>query len=290
MDEAMENVQQTSEDAFLEGWSEDDPVTTENHSEEQENTQANEETQETVEETPPDPEQPEETTEEETPKEETPPAEVQTKPEEPKTWRLRHLDEEKMVNEQEMTALAQKGLDYDRIREKYDESKPVMDLFRNFAKQAGMTVPDYVTYLRTQAKKAGGMNDADAKRAVELEDREAAVAEKEQQQKEVQKTKDDAEERRKADIAEFQKTFPDAAREPNKIPQTVWDNVRSGMSLVAAYAKFQVEQAQKAAEEAKQQAAAQVQNQKNASRSTGSMKSAGEDTKEKDPFLDGFFS
>ena len=26
-----------------------------------------------------------------------------------------------------MTALAQKGLDYDRLREKYDEFKPVMD-------------------------------------------------------------------------------------------------------------------------------------------------------------------
>lgn len=288
MDETMENVQQTSEDAFLEGWNDEDPFFSEDQPEEKEKPETAKEPEE--QETEKDEPNPEEETKEDVTKEETPPENVQQKAEEPKTWKLRHLDEEKTVNEQEITALAQKGLDYDRIREKYEESKPVMDLFRGFAKQAGMTVPDYVTYLRTQAKKAGGMNEAEAKRAVELEDREAAVAEKERQQKEDRKTQTDAEERRRADIAEFQKTFPEAAREPDKIPQTVWENVRGGMSLVAAYAKFQVEQAQKAAEEAKQRAAAQVQNQKNASRSTGSMKSAGEDTKEKDPFLEGFFS
>ena len=211
----------------------------------------------------------------------------------PKLWTLRHLDEEKVVNEQEMTALAQKGLDYDRIRSKYDESKPVMELFTQFARQAGMSVQDYIGHLRTQAKKAAGMNDAEAKRAVELEDREAAVAAKEQQEaaKEAAgKSKTDADARRRADIAEFQKAFPDAAKEPDKIPQEVWADVRSGMSLVTAYAKYSVKQAKSEAQAAEMRAAAEKQNSKNTSRSTGSMKSAGGDKKSKDPFLEGWDS
>ncbi len=38
----------------------------------------------------------------------------------PKMWTLRHLDEVRQVGEADMVALAQKGLDYDRIRAKYD--------------------------------------------------------------------------------------------------------------------------------------------------------------------------
>ena len=72
----------------------------------------------------------------------------------PKTWELRHLDETRNVNEQELVALAQKGLDYDRIRTGYDEFKPVMDLFSQFANKAGMNTKDYIAYIRQEAKKA----------------------------------------------------------------------------------------------------------------------------------------
>lgn len=75
-----------------------------------------------------------------------------------------------------MTALAQKGLDYDRLREKYDEFKPVMDMFSQFANRSGMNTRDYISYIRQEAKKSEGMSSEEAKRAVELEDREATVA------------------------------------------------------------------------------------------------------------------
>ena len=293
-----ETVEQTSEDAFLEGWEDSDsPIEADQPEEEKED-----------EETPADNESEEETQEEETPftsdqkKEENPepaaaPEAEEVKADAPKTWMLRHLDEQKEVGEQEMVALAQKGMDYDRIREKYDEAKPVMDLFREFAKQANLTVPEYVAHIRMQAKKAAGMNDADAKRAVELEDREAAVAQREEAQKEAEnkqnaesQAKADADARRKADIAEFQKTFPDAAKEPDKIPKEVWDGVKSGLSLVAAYARYQVEKAKADAAAAAKETAAVKQNQKNAGRSTGSMKSAGEEKRNRDPFLEGWNS
>lgn len=224
-------------------------------------------------------------------------AEAQPKADAPKMWTLRHMDEVRQVGEADMVVLAQKGLDYDRIRGKYDESKPVMELFGSFAKQAGMSIPDYVSFIRTQAKQASGMSEAEARRTVELEDREAAVSAKEAVEAQRQNGANQAaqarvaaEARRNADIAEFQRLFPDAAKDPKAIPQEVWAAVRSGMSLVSAYSKYAVDQANAARQAAEQKAAASAQNQQNASRSTGSMQSAGEPRASKDPFMEGWDS
>ena len=283
-----EGMEQTS-DAFLEGWgdeAETGSVADQHETEEAETEQAAEQSE---------PEQQAGSSEEitqETPAENQEAQAQQTAPADvPKTWTLRHLDDQKVVGEQEMVTLAQKGLDYDRIREKYDEAKPVMELFGRFARQNNMTIQDYTAYLRTQAMKASGMSEAEAKRAVELEDREAAVAAKEEAEAEKQaasQRKADADARRNADIQEFQRAFPEAAKDPKSIPQEVWADVRGGMSLVTAYAKYQVKAANARAEEAQHNAAAAQQNRKNAERSAGSMKSAGADTKSKDPFLEGF--
>ena len=160
-----------------------------------------------------------------------------------------------------------------------------------------MSIPDYVSYLRTQAKQATGMSEAEAKRAVALEDREAAVSAREAEEAQRQNGANQAaqeqaaaEARRNADIAEFQRLFPDAAKDPKAIPQEVWACVKSGMSLVSAYSKYSVDQANAARQAAEQKAAAYAQNQQNASRSTGSMQSAGETSGRKDPFMEGWDS
>lgn len=223
--------------------------------------------------------------------------EAQPKEETPKLWTLRHMDEEKQVGEAEMIALAQKGMDYDRIRTKYDESKPAMEMLALFAKKAGVSTTEYINAIRAQAKQAEGMSEAEAKRAVDLEDREARVAVKEAEEAEKKasaeksaENKFAAEQRINADISEFQKTFPEAAKDPKSIPPEVWAEVKQGMSLVAAYARYAVKTANTAKETAQRETAATKQNHKNAERSTGSMKSAGEESKNKDPFLDGWDS
>lgn len=213
---------------------------------------------------------------------------VQTATEQPKTWTLHHLDEARTVNEADMVVLAQKGMDYDRIRGKYDEAKPVMELFTGFAQKAGMSVAEYVSYIRTQAKQQGGMSEAEAKRTVDLEDREAAVAAKEAAQSQAAATQNSAEVRRRADILEFQKTFPDVAKDPKTIPPEVWVEVNNGASLTIAYAKYALAQAKAAQKTAEQKTEAVTQNHKNAARATGSMRTAGDSTKSKDPFMEGF--
>ena len=224
-----------------------------------------------------------------TQQQETPPADA------PKVWTLRYMDQDKQVGEADMVILAQKGMDYDRIREKYEESKPVMELFGGFAKQAGMSVQDYVARIRFQAKQAQGMSTEEAKRSIDLEDREAAVSAKEaaeaqrqQEAAQARQAQNSADARRQADIAEFQKTFPDAAKDPKSIPAEVWADVRNGSSLVSAYARYAVAQANAKAQAAEQKAETTSQNQRNAGRSTGSMRSAGENIESKDPFLSGW--
>lgn len=286
--------QEQTSDSFMEGW-DDEPVA-----------DAADQPEETTEEAKPEeatPETKSETTAEnatetadnaeqaqaETQQQENPPADA------PKVWTLRYMDQDKQVGEADMVILAQKGMDYDRIRGKYDEAKPVMELFGAFAKQAGMSISDYVAHIRIQAKQSQGMSEAEAKRSIDLEDREAAVSAKEAEEtqrrqaaNQAQKARNDADARRRADIAEFQKTFPDAAKDPKSIPAEVWADVRNGSTLVAAYAKYAVAQANAKANAAEQRAETTSQNQKNAGRSTGSMKSAGENLNSKDPFLEGW--
>lgn len=221
------------------------------------------------------------------------PAEKQNTP--PASWTIKHMGEEKTLAVSDITPeILQKGLDYDRIRGKYDEAKPVMEMFSEFAKSAGMSVADYAKYIRTEAKKAAGMSEAEAKRTVELEEREAAVAAKEAQKQEVSSNNDERRARIKADLAEFSKAFPEiyqqAKTNPKLIPDSVWKDVHGGLSLTAAYSRYAVAQANATAKTASEKAAAAAQEQKNSSRSTGSMRSAGNDKKNSDAFLDGFGS
>lgn len=217
----------------------------------------------------------------------------------PRTWTLNHQGQPVTISEADVPALAQKGLDYDRLRASYDEARPVMDLFRGFAERSGKTVPEFVAQLRIQAKQAAGISEAEARQAVELEDREARIAAKEEydrrQQEEARQAQAFQQQRQarvQADIQEFIRVFPDAARDFQNIPKEVWDAVNGGMSLVAAYAYYNNAQAnaREQAEEAERarREAVQRQNQKNAANSAGSMKSAGSSHGPKDPFAEGF--
>lgn len=217
----------------------------------------------------------------------------------PKTWTLDHMGQAVTISEADVPLLAQKALDYDRVSAAYEEARPVMDLFRGFARKANLSVPEYVARLRTQAKQLEGLDEAAARRAVEMEDREARVAAQEErdrrrqeQERQSQETQRRRQERVQADIQEFISVFPEAARDFQKIPQDVWNAVNGGMSLVAAYARYNQTQsnarAQAAEEEQRRQEAVQRQNQKNAAASTGSMRSAGSSHGPKDPFLEGW--
>lgn len=192
----------------------------------------------------------------------------------------------------EVPGLLHRGLDYELLKQEYDEVRPALDLMRSFAEKAGMSLTDYASHLRVQAKQASGMTEEDARQAVALEDREVRVAAQEAAERarlekanRAQESARQAQERIRRDAAEFAAVYPEAAKNYRDIPQAVWDAVNGGMSLVAAYGQYQQ---RAAAEAAKAQEAARAQAEKNANASTGSMKSSGSGTGPKDPFLDGW--
>ena len=292
MNENLEVVEQTADqqDAFLNGW--DDGPVSETPADPQEEKPTNEgsnaESEAAAEEKAAEAEKPEAAE-----------AEAEAEPtavaEEP-SWELKYMGEARTMKASEVTPeLLQKALDYDRVRGKYDEAKPVMDMFAQFAKQAGMSVNDYVAYIRRETKKNEGMSEDEARRAVELEDREAAVAVREAAAKEENDARAQNEAKIQADLREFAKAFPEvydkAKNDPKAIPEAVWSDVNAGkLSLTAAYSKYAVAQAEAAQKAAEAAAQTDRKNTENAAKSTGSMKSAGADTASKDPFMEGWNS
>lgn len=299
--ETTEELNADQQDAFLAGWDDetspetaaDQPAEQMEESAQTEPEGENPMEQHDAEETQSEPEAAPETPEADAAGSETSPV-TQQEPAAP-TWTVKHMDQSRTFRVEDVTPeLLQKGLDYDRIRSKYDESKPVMEMIGRFATQAGMNTSEYVKHIRAEAKRAGGMSEADAKRAVELEDREAAVSAKEAQQQANESKREAGKNRISEDVADFRKAFPQvyeqAKSDPGAIPQSVWKDVNSGMSLSAAYARYAVDQAQREAQEATQRAEIAGKNQRNAQRGGGSMKSAGSDTAGKDAFLEGWDS
>lgn len=197
---------------------------------------------------------------------------------------------ERPLNPAEGPALTRR--EPDRVRTGYEETGPVMDLFRGFARQAGITVPEYITRIRVQAKQTQGMDETEARRAVELEDREARAAAAEARAREAQTMaqmrRDDEIRRRervRRDAREFAAVYPEAARDYERIPGEVWDGVRGGMTLVASYARYTERTRREAAARAE---ALRAQQAKNAAASVGSMRTNEGGHGPRDPFLEGW--
>lgn len=200
----------------------------------------------------------------------------------PATVHVKYMDTEKDLSIEEAAELAQKGMDYDRVRAKYDESKPAMELIGYLAKQSGMNAADFITYVRTEAKKSQGMTDEQAKQAVALEDREASVSEKETEQKEQASRKEAdaaAKKRQQEEFARFAAKYPDV--KPETIPKSVWEAVGGGESPVEAYQDYLIAKSAADALAAKQAA-------QNAAASSGSMTTAGSGDQKKDLFDEGW--
>lgn len=287
-----ESIQTTEEqDGFLDGWEDDSPDVDSSAAVE-------DETSADVQEPAADEQEPAQDSAEDVPEEETPPEpDAPQEPPQPRTWTLNRQGQPVTVGEQDLAALAQRGLDYDRLQAELNENRPFLELFRGFAQQAGLEPRAYLAELRARAMQAQGMTPEEARRAVELEDREATVKQREaaeqsrqEQIRQAQEQQRALEARRNAEVREFIAVFPDAAK--GEIPPEVWQGVQQGLSLTASYARYAnakaAEQAQAEEEARKQAEEIQKQNAANAARSTGSLRSAGNNHVPKDPFLEGW--
>lgn len=204
-------------------------------------------------------------------------------------FELKHLDEVRSVGREEVIALAQKGMDYDRIREKYDAAKPGAEWYaanadtvkwlEDMAKNQGMSLAEMVDETRAEIMAKETNQSVAVCRGIIANERKAL--ELEAQKKALDSRSSEAEEqanakaKMEADVQAFVKAYPEAAKDPNSLPKEVWDEVHKGESLVNAYRAWENKQLKAQLDKEKKDAERRAQEQKNKARSTGSQSTAG---------------
>lgn len=152
---------------------------------------------------------------------------------------------DRQVTKEEYDAFAQKGYDYDRVKQERDQLRqqksefdPVVALVKRYADSMGKTLPEYLDYVREQELMAGGQTQQEAQRQISIEKREADLnarqtkldAEENRRNSEAQKEQEH-QARVSREVAAFRELYPDV----KTVPQEVWDQVNKGVPLVTAY-------------------------------------------------------
>lgn len=202
---------------------------------------------------------------------------------------LKHLDETRTVSREEVIALAQKGMDYDRIRQRLDAQKDY-DTMRERLEE----LEEHEAFLKEIAGDNGIDALIDEGRANSLMQREGldhdtalgrarldrerkqfeaerrrqndARQAAQQAQEQEQQATEQREQWRQACFLEFARQFPDV--DPKAIPQEVYAAFAAGETLVSAYSRTRLK-------ELERQQAQQRQAEENAKRSTGSRRTDG---------------
>lgn len=214
---------------------------------------------------------------------------------------LKYNKETKQYTRQQVTELAQKGLNYDHVTEQRDrlqqeladltkfrdENSAILDTLRAAAEASGKSVPEYLTSIRTNLLVAQGISPETARERILREDAEQRLHSQQKAEEAEANRKRDAEQRQKDDIARFQKKYKDV--DPKTIPQEVWEAVRGGELLTDAYGDYQRRELERQLREANEKLAIRAKNESNRQKSLGSLQSTKQETG-KDPFLEGFLS
>lgn len=227
----------------------------------------------------------------------------ETETEPPQTYTLKHLGKDREVTLEEMTEFAQKGMDYDRVREGYDayqrykdDIAAVNEMREMFGKSARDLLNDYReqsfendVQARKQEILSEYMIDEEmAEHIARLEtERQANQREREQREQKAAAAEEKEKStvnRRLDEIQQLLELRPELKKPENqKLPEEVIARVRNeNVPLPIAYLDWENTQKQIEIEQMKQ-------SEKNKQRSIGSLK-GGRREEENDPFLKGLFS
>lgn len=221
-------------------------------------------------------------------------ADEQAQAEEP-MFDLKYNKETKQYTKQQVTELAQKGLNYDHVTEQRDrlqqenadlakfkdEYSGVFETLESMAEAAGKKLPEFLMSIRMNMLVAQGVSQETARERILREDAERRL----QSSAAEENRKSKAEERQREDIRRFQSKYKDV--DPKTIPQEVWQAVGKGELLVDAYGDYQRRELERQLKEANEKLAIRAKNESNKQKSLGSLQSTKQETG-KDPFLEGF--
>lgn len=227
--------------------------------------------------------------------------EAAEQPAQEQKFTLRWNKQDKVVGVNEMTELAQKGLDYDRIKGKLetvqadlqknlDEQAPIFEALKIASETSGIPIENLIENVQVGVLKAQGMSEREAKAEIRASraERKAKAMENPDKDGPAQDTQaEDTNSRASREIAEFRDTFPGVQLTEELVNKLAAD-VQGGMTLTNAYYKLENTRLQAELAEQKKQAAAQAQNEKNKRTAAPGQNDTG-GGREKDAF-DDFFS
>lgn len=207
------------------------------------------------------------------------------------TFTLKVNKEERQVTLEEMTALAQKGADYDRVKEQHTKSqqtiqelqtqlegfnarKSVLDVLDIVAEKTGTKLEELAEMLYVSVRKGAGASEDVAKEELKSAKLEKELNGMKAQQTKVQQQKEDAETRAQREVEAFRKDYPNV-KLTDELVSKLTPDLQKGISLSAAYRNLEKAQADARIKELEQQLAAKKQNDKNKKRSPGSQKDSG---------------
>lgn len=187
-------------------------------------------------------------------------------------FKLKVKGEEREVDLDEMTALAQKGGDYDglkadrdTLRDENGKLKEYESFLKELADNGGISIDEVMESTRVEMLMRKAERDGEDLTEEEAR-KQVKAAHKKQEPKEEPAHEKTAEEKAQEAVQAFVKRYPNVKSED--IPQSVWDDANRTGDLIGAYQEYRL---QKMSEEITQL----KQNNKNKERSTGSRKTAG---------------
>ena len=168
--------------------------------------------------------------------------------------------EEKEVSLEEMTALAQKGADYDRIKERDAKSQQtiqdlqaqidgftakqgVLDVLDIIAQKSGSSLEQLAESLYVNFRKSGGASEDAAREELKSAKLEKELGELKSQQTKQQEKANEEESRAQREMEQFRSEYPDVELTEELVDKLVPD-VQKGMTLSAAYRKLEKAQEQ----------------------------------------------
>lgn len=196
------------------------------------------------------------------------------------SFTLKHLDDVKTVGREEVITLAQKGMDYDRIRAKSDRYEAFL---KELAAASNVPIDEMIKETRAaMLAKNENIDISIARQKIEIQ----AEREELDKARNEQTAANEANARQQADFAAFVKEYPNI--NPKDIPENVWKAVRSGESLVSAYGRHEARQLKEENKKLAQQIEALKKNNNNKEKAAGSQRTAGSKDNRPDPFEEGW--
>lgn len=159
--------------------------------------------------------------------------------------KVKYNKEEIGLTQEQVIELTQKGMNYDKVYQKYNESlnNPTLDYFNDLAQRNGMNLESLVAYYQQQEEQAEldylqrekGLTEELAKEVME----NRKFREKLEQQQKIANQQQQRETEWKQQQDEFITMYPQV--NPQNIPQSVWDDWKNGEKLTTAYMKYENE-------------------------------------------------